>query len=50
VWSWGYNNDGELGDGTKTQRLGPVQVNGLSGVTKIAAGSGGTGGEHSLAL
>ena len=37
VWSWGMNNKGQLGDGTTTQRLTPVQVSGLSGITSIAA-------------
>ena len=51
VWSWGYNVDGEIGDGTTTDRLAPVQVVGvggvgmLSGMSAISAGSA-----HSLAL
>ncbi|PVE77738.1 RCC1-like domain-containing protein [Microbacterium testaceum] len=37
VRAWGYNNDGELGDGTQTERRTPVQVSGLTaGVTQIA--------------
>ena len=50
VWAWGYNYDGELGDGTFTTALPygkplPVQVSGLSGVGAVAAGAW-----HSLAL
>jgi len=32
VWAWGRNRSGELGDGTTTDRLTPVQVSGFSGV------------------
>jgi alpha-tubulin suppressor-like RCC1 family protein len=39
VMAWGQNGAGELGDGTQTQRLAPVEVSNLSGVTAIAAGS-----------
>ena len=38
VWAWGYNAHGELGDGTRTDRMTPVQVQDLTGVTAIAAG------------
>ncbi len=44
VWAWGYNNSGQLGDGTNTDRLTPEQVGGLSGVNAIVGG-----GDHSLA-
>ena len=39
VWAWGYNSNGQLGDGTTTERLSPVQVISLTGVVAIAAGS-----------
>jgi len=46
VWAWGGNQYGELGIGTtSTDQLTPVQVRGLTGVTKISAG-----GLFSLAL
>ena len=45
MWAWGVNTRGQLGDGTTTTRLSPVQVQGLSGVVAVAAGS-----QHSLAL
>ncbi|WP_275423317.1 S8 family serine peptidase [Geomonas subterranea] len=45
VWGWGYNGDGELGDGTWVNRSSPVQTRLLSGVTVIAAG-----GTHSYAI
>jgi alpha-tubulin suppressor-like RCC1 family protein len=39
VWCWGYNGYGNLGDGTTTNRLTPVRVQGLSGtITQLTSG------------
>ncbi|MHA6481704.1 RCC1 domain-containing protein [Paenibacillus sp. strain BS8-2] len=45
VWAWGRNDNGELGDGTKTQRQLPVEVTGLTDVVSLV-----NAGYHSLAL
>jgi alpha-tubulin suppressor-like RCC1 family protein len=37
VWGWGYNNAGEVGDGTETNRFSPVQT-GLFNATAVDAG------------
>lgn len=38
VWAWGANTWGQLGDGTLTNRLTPVQVSGLIRAVGITAG------------
>ncbi|CAN3701423.1 hypothetical protein MMX123_01417 [Microbacterium sp. MM2322] len=38
VYAWGWNNWGQVGDGTTTDRDRPTLVSGLSGVTTLAAG------------
>ncbi len=45
VWSWGENSDGQLGDGTSTNRNTPQKIKGLSGIIKIACGE-----FHAIAL
>ncbi len=39
AWCWGWNGEGQLGDGTTTFRGGPVAVTGGHAFTQIAAGS-----------
>lgn len=40
MWCWGYNGDGQLGDGTQTNRSTPVAVQGVpGGLTATTAGS-----------
>jgi alpha-tubulin suppressor-like RCC1 family protein len=45
VCAWGQNTDGQLGDGTKTNRSAPVRASGIANVTDI-----GNGRLHSLAI
>jgi RHS repeat-associated protein len=45
VWAWGYNANGQLGNGTTKNSLVPVQVKNLTGATGVAAGA-----YHSLAV
>jgi len=48
---WGYNGDGQLGDGTGTSRTTPVQVTGLtSGVAGIAVSPDGYNGYFTCAI
>ena len=44
LFTWGFNNRGQLGDGTTTTRSSPVQI-GSSSLTAVSAGS-----EHTLAI
>ena len=30
LWSWGYNSDGRLGDGTTVSKSSPIQVGNLT--------------------
>jgi alpha-tubulin suppressor-like RCC1 family protein len=45
VWTWGYNSNGQLGNGTITDSDTPAQLGGLSGMTAVAAGY-----DHTVAL
>ncbi len=45
VWTWGANYEGQLANGTTTNRATPAQVANLSGVTAVALGD-----RHGLAL
>ena len=45
VYACGYNNIGQLGDGTTTQRLLPVKMEEVQNIVQISAGD-----EHSLML
>jgi alpha-tubulin suppressor-like RCC1 family protein len=41
VWAWGNNGQGQLGDGTQTNRYVPGKVSALSNITKISASNSG---------
>lgn len=45
LWAWGLNTDGQLGDGTTTDRSSPVQVGTATNWVSVAAG-----GYHTVAL
>ena len=39
AWTWGRNNEGQLGDGTTTTQCMPIQVPGISAVETVGAGA-----------
>ena len=45
LWSWGYNNAGQLGLGNTTNRSSPVQVGSLTNWQQVAVGN-----EHTVAI
>ena len=45
LWSWGFNSQGQLGDGTIASRSSPVQIGALTTWSKVAGGS-----QHTLAI
>lgn len=45
LWIWGTNDSGQLGDGTRTDRLKPVKVQGISEIAGVVCGR-----EHTVAL
>ena len=45
LWTWGYNNFGQLGDGTDTRKNTPTRIGTDTDWTAISSGAG-----HSLAL
>ncbi|MGC4932774.1 protein kinase domain-containing protein [Gordonia sp. DT30] len=42
AYCWGENDNGQLGDGTTTNRTAPVKVAGLTDVTAVSTGGSGT--------
>lgn len=45
VWAWGWNMYNQIGDGTTTERLVPVEVNGLTNIVSLGGRA-----YHTLAL
>ncbi|WP_149244295.1 T9SS type A sorting domain-containing protein [Dyadobacter sp. 32] len=45
LWAWGYNNNGQLGDGTTTDKNSPTQIGSATNWAKLS-----TGYDHSLGI
>jgi uncharacterized repeat protein (TIGR01451 family) len=45
LWAWGWNNNGQLGDGTTNQRTSPIQVGTDTDWLSVSAG-----GDHVIAV
>ena len=45
VWTWGWNGDGQLGNGTNSDSIAPVRVSDLNDVITLASGN-----YHNVAL
>jgi hypothetical protein len=45
MWAWGYNGNGELGDGTSTNHSSPIQIGSESKWLQVSGGE-----QHSIAL
>lgn len=48
VWAWGFNSSGQLGDGSNSTAIVPVQTSTGTGLTRAIAIAGGSA--HSLAI
>jgi len=42
LWTFGYNGNGQLGDGTTTHKSSPVQVGTLTNWAQVVSGYGHT--------